>query len=45
MKQLNSSEIVGLSCKGDKIFAQHWEGFRTELKADDLTIIGQVFTK
>ncbi|WP_413614877.1 hypothetical protein MRB56_14025 [Halomonas cupida] len=45
MKKLNSSEIIGLSQNGDKIYLQHWEGFRTELDALSMEVISQQFTK
>lgn len=45
MKRFNSSEIMGISCKENRVFLQHWEGFRTELDVNDLSIKGQVFTK
>jgi hypothetical protein len=45
MKKLNSSEIVGLSQGDGKVFLQHWEGFRTEIDAVSLGVIGQQFTK
>ena len=45
MEKLNSSEIVGLSQNGGKIYLQHWEGFRTELDALSMEVISQQFTK
>lgn len=45
MKKLNTSEVVGLS-QGDGIIClQHWEGYRTEIDAASLKVIGQQFTK
>ena len=45
MKKLNSSEVVGLSQGNGKIYLQHWEGFRTDLDAVSLKVVGQQFTK
>lgn len=45
MNKLNSSEIVGLSQGDGKIYLQHWEGFKTELDAGSMEVIGQKFTK
>lgn len=45
MKKLNSSEIIGVSQVGDKIYLQHWDGFKTEMDAFNMEIIGQKFTK
>ncbi len=45
MKKLNSSEIVGLSQIGGKIYLQHWEGFLTKLDALSMEVISQQFTK
>ena len=45
MKKLNSSEIVGLSLSGGKVYLQHWDGFRTEMEPRSMEVIGQQFTK
>ncbi len=45
MKKLNSSEIVGVSQNGDKIYLQHWDGFRTDLDYLNMEVVSQSFTK
>ena len=45
MKKLNSSEVVNLSESSGRIYLQHWEGFKTEIDADDMTVVSQKFTK
>lgn len=43
--QLNASAVAGADLDGGRLHLQHWEGFRTEMDAASLDILGQVFTK
>lgn len=45
LKRPNASAVVGIWSEGDKLFAQHWDGFLSWFDGHSMELLGQRFTR